>query len=58
MAALYADIAAKQVQARIKQNQLGKTQFEYDSDEDTEGGQSVKHSNWLLYLIIQMVNVH
>ena len=45
MAALYADIAAKQVQARIKQNQLGKTQFEYDSDEDTEGGQSVKHCN-------------
>ena len=38
MAALYADIAAKQVRARIQQNKLGKTQYDYDSDEDTEGG--------------------
>ena len=39
MAALYADIAAKQVRARIQQNKLGKTQYDYDSDEDTEGGE-------------------
>ena len=38
MAALYADIAAKQVRARIQQNKIGKTQYDYDSDEDTEGG--------------------
>ena len=38
MAALYANIAAKQVQARIQKNSQGKNQFDYDSDEDTEGG--------------------
>jgi len=38
MAALYAELAAKQVQARIQKNAGPRTQFDYDSDEDTEGG--------------------
>ena len=38
MAALYANIAAKQVQARVQKNSLGRSQLDYDSDEDTEGG--------------------
>ena len=39
MAALYSELAAKQVQARIQKNigaKVGK--MEYDSDEDTEDG--------------------
>ena len=38
MAALYAELAAKQVRARLGGGG-GKVQYEYDSDEDTEGGE-------------------
>ena len=38
MAALYAELAAKQVRARLGGGG-GKAQYEYDSDEDTEGGE-------------------
>ena len=40
MAALYSELAAKQVQARIQKNLAapGPGKMEYDSDEETEGG--------------------
>ena len=39
MAALYSELAAKQVQARIQKNLGAKVgKMEYDSDEDTEEG--------------------
>ena len=39
MAALYSELAAKQVQARIQKNLGAKVgKMEYDSDEDTEDG--------------------
>ena len=38
MAALYAELAAKQVRARLGGGG-GKVQYDYDSDEDTEGGE-------------------
>ena len=39
MAALYAELAAKQVRARLGGGG-GRVQYEYDSDEDTEGGEN------------------
>ena len=38
MAALYSELAAKQVRARLGGGG-GKVQYDYDSDEDTEGGE-------------------
>ena len=37
MAALYAELAAKQVQARIQKNAGPRTQFDYDSDDENPG---------------------
>ena len=38
MASLYAELAAKQVRARLAASSGPKVQYEYDSDEETEGG--------------------
>ena len=47
MSVVYGQLAAKQAAAKVK-SASGKRQYEYDSDEDTEGGRfSQGGSEWL-----------